>query len=720
VLGPLTLAGQSRTAVFVHPPASCVYALDAPFAGRCRIAVGLLPEAAQGHPAGITVSITAARASGPGRTVRRRLTPAMAGRWMPVALPFPAPRGEGDHRLQLTVTTAVADGGTSAWAWTVTSTPEIDRPRTLTEVLTAARVMVDTARRDGWRRALRQVARGPRHDRDDVDYAAWLRRQPAEDDAATQRAAQRLWPDRPLVSVITPVFNTRPDWLRACYQSLVDQSYATWQWCVCDDASGDPETVAALAELAADPRVRVTRLDANGGISRASNAALGLATGDLIVLLDHDDALTPDALHHIVQAFVSGAALELLYSDEDKLEIDGSRTEPYFKPDWSPELFLSTMYACHATAARRTLVARAGGFREGFEGAQDYDLWLRMIELSPRVHHIRRVLYHWRKVPGSTSAAQEAKPWASDAGQRALASAVARRGLSAAVEPGATAGRYRIRHTPPPDLTSILIPTYGAATATAAHTRVVVTMLRSLSATLAGRAVELICATDDGTLPAEVRAAATAGPVITVAAPGPFNFSARVNAAAARASGRFLLILNDDIEALEPGWLDALMEYAQQPEIGAVGARLEFPDGRLQHTGLLLGVRGIAAHAFHEAPGDTPGYFGSVISPRNVSAVTAACLATRREVFTQLGGFDEQLPVDFNDVDYCLKAQAAGLRVVYTPYARLRHHEGASLGGRRPGADAQTRMQDRWGARLRDDPFYHPALSRDAVNYVLR
>lgn len=717
-LGGITLGGESLGALFQHPPASCRYELEAPFAGRCSVRIGLLPEAIQAHPGGLVFTLTACRSAGSARVVRTRLTPTQANAWHALDVAFPAP-GHHDSRLTITVETAIAAGATSAWAWAVTTPPEISRPRTLHELTGAVRTGRDLAKSVGWRRALRQLWHGPRGEDDTISYPSWLQQQPPESDPDAERATQATWPTHPLISVITPAFNTRPDWLQACYQSLCDQTYPHWQWCICDDASPDPASQAAFRTLRDDPRVRTTRLPVNGGISAASNAALALATGELVVLLDHDDALPPSALHHIADAFVADPTLELLYSDEDKLEIDGTRTDPYLKPDWSPELFLSTMYTCHATAATRDLVERAGGFRQGFEGAQDYDLWLRMVDLTTRVHHVPRVLYHWRKVDGSTAATQEAKPWANDAGRRALESCLERRGLAARVSPGATAGRYRIEWPVPDALTSIVIPTYGADQASPRHQALVARMVRSVRETTAARATEYILVTDDGTVPPLVGRELEGLSVQVVAVPGPFNFSRRINAGAARATGTMLLLANDDLEATHEGWLDALLEYAQQPEIGAVGARLDFTDGRLQHAGLVLGVRGIAAHAFHEAPSHTTGYFGNVISPRNVAAVTAACMATRRDVFERVQGFDEQLPIDFNDVDYCLKLQAIGLRVVYTPYARLHHHEGASLGTRRPSTDAQALMRERWASQIERDPYYHPRLSRAAVDFRL-
>ncbi len=622
--------------------------------------------------------------------------------------------------MHVTLDVAITHGGTSAWAWIASGPPVIERARHLSEWMAGARTIRDRARSVGWRTALRQATRPPSLTGSTVAYPPWAARHaPTEARLNAERLEAATWTPPPRVSLVTPAFNTQPDWLRECYASLVAQSFPHWQWCVADDASTHPETTAALAELSSDPRVVVTRLPTNVGISAASNAALASATGDIIVLLDHDDTLPPQALFAVVSTFRAHPEVELLYSDEDKREIDGIPSDPYFKPDWSPELFLSTMYTCHLTAVRRALIERVGGFRTGFDGAQDYDLWLRMTEVTPTVHHIPEVLYHWRKVPGSTATSQSAKPTATDAGLRAVASAIARRGIAATVEPGRRPGHYRVRYRHPDSLTSVLMPTYGAAVATPAHVSRVVQAVTSMCATTRPGQIEFIFATDDGTVPEAVRVAAGTTPVTVVAVPGPFNFSARINAGARAASGPVLLLANDDLDATDPDWLDALREYALLPDVGAVGPRLDLPDGRVQHAGLLLGVRGIAAHAFHHAAPATEGYFGSLISPRNMSAVSGACLMTRADVFARVGGMDLRLPVDFNDVDYCLRVQATGLRVVFTPFARLVHHESASLGSRVPGADAVQVMQDRWQSVCDRDPYYNRNLSKDAVDYRL-
>lgn len=722
-LGQVSLSGQTHDAWFCHPPAALIDRLPARAGGVLRVPVALLPEARDAHPAGIQITVTLSRVhSGRAATATAHLRPGQAGHWIELPCRLPVFDAGDDDHITMRVQSTLADGANSAWAWAIVGAPLHDIPRPARELAAIGRTLLVRGRHEGWasvwRSARTRLQMAPA-----VSYAAWaLKNDPDASALAHQRAASRTWPSRPLVSVITPAYNTRPEWLRACHDSLRRQTYDRWEWCVCDDASPDPDVATTLAELSASPdaRMHVVRRATNGGISLASNDALALATGDIVVLLDHDDALTPWALWDVVSAFNADPDLRLLYSDEDKLDPQGARCDPYFKPDWSPELLLATNYACHLTAARRDLIAEVGGFRPGFEGAQDYDLWLRMTEVARHVHHIPKVLYHWRMVPGSTAAAQTEKPWATDAGRRALASAVERRGWQATVEPGATDGRYRVRMRASKTPVSILLPTYGSARCPQGHAAVAARAVASMRETTPDHPLEFIVATDDGSVPAAVARALAGVPHTMTAVPGAFNFSARINAAARTAHHAVLLIANDDLDARDAGWLEALLDYAERPEIGAAGPRLDLPDGRIQHAGLTLGVCGIAAHAWHHAPAGQQGYFGNVISPRNVSAVTGACLMTRAAVFADVGGFDEAFPRDFNDVDYCLKVQQRGLRVVYTPYARLRHHESESIGLRAPADREQALMRARWGQVIERDPFYHPNLSRDHIDFRLR
>ncbi len=465
-----------------------------------------------------------------------------------------------------------------------------------------------------------------------------------------------------------------------------------------------------------------------------------------MALLDHDDELRPEALAEVVRHFNARPDADVFYSDEDKLDMSGTRCDPYFKPDWSPEHFESCMYTCHFMVIRRSVVDEVGGFRTGYEGAQDYDLLLRIIDRpgdrpgdrpdretpsratrgrETMVHHIPRILYHWRKLPESTASAGLAKPWALDAGRLALEDHVRRTALDADVLPGGAPGvfrvRRRIRGTP---LVSLIIPTAGRPRTAGGKTiDLLAQAIRSVVDKTAYEHVELVLVLSGdqttGTLPetTERALAGTRHRVVRLERLGLFNFSASINAGAAAAGGEHLLLFNDDLEVISPEWLSAMLEYSQDPDVGAVGPKLLYPDGRLQHVGIVLGVAGVAAHAFHQHSGVSPGYGGSAMMVRNYSAVTGACLMTRTAVFQEVGGFDERLPTDFNDVDYCLRLRSAGYRVVYTPWAQLYHHESASFGVRQHDLGELSEMRRRWAAVIDNDPYYNPHLTRDFPDY---
>jgi GT2 family glycosyltransferase len=580
------------------------------------------------------------------------------------------------------------------------------------------RTLVNTWRRlrsEGASAVLGRIQDAPNAERQDEAFRAWVARHTlsaADLGRLHEEAAALPW--RPLISVVTPVFNTDPVYLRACIESVRAQVYDHWELCLCDDASTRDKTRAVLREYD-DPRIKVRLLATNVHISAASNAALELATGEFVALLDHDDELTPDALFHVVRLLAEHRDADLIYSDEDKLSEAGDRCDPYFKPDWSPEHFLSTMYTCHLMVVRRSLLAEIGGFRTGYEGAQDYDVVLRVMERTARIHHLPRILYHWRKIPGSAASVNDAKPWALDSGRKALEDYVRRTGAGADVCPGCAPGVFRIRYPIAGDpLVSMLIPTRGSG-------ELAVRCLRSIGEQTAWKRFEIVVAAD-GPISKEMRDVLKDLPakVIDYRRSGGFNFAHQINAAAREARGDHLLLLNDDVEAVEEEWLSALVEYSQQPGIGAVGAKLTYPDGRLQHVGIVLGVCGIAAHAFHQHPATTAGYSSSALRPGNFSAVSAACLMTRRAVFDEVGGMDEGFAVDFNDVDYCLRVRRAGYRIVFTPYARLVHHESASTGYRAASAAECARMREIWGPEIDRDPYYNPNLTRHFPDYRLR
>jgi len=548
-----------------------------------------------------------------------------------------------------------------------------------------------------------------------ASYASWCERHTPDAAVLEAMAADASrFAFQPLISVVIPVWNTEPRWLEAAVESVRRQVYTRWEVCIADDASDLPATIDALRRLQNDPRIKITRLDRNSGISAASNAALTTASGEFIALLDHDDELTPDALFRMVRLVNDNLDADLIYSDEDKLDLQGRRCDPFFKPDWSPELLHSYMYTCHLTMLRKAIVDRVGGFRVGYEGAQDYDLTLRVARETTRIHHVPHILYHWRKVPGSAAAVVDAKPWALDKARKALEDDVAARGFDAVVAKGAAPGLFRVKfNIEDRPLVTIVVPTDDRSRSLGGRSvPLLPNCLRSIVEKTGYTNYEILVV-DNGTMSPATEDFLRSVPHrrVTYRSEGAFNFAKKLNFAVRHANGSQLLLLNDDVEVVDREWLTALLEHSQRPEIGAVGAKLLFPDGRLQHAGLLIGVCGIAAHAFHTQPGESPGYGNSALVVRNYSAVTGACMMTRRDVFEKVGGFNERLPIDFNDVDYCMRVGAAGLRVVYTPYAQLVHLEAGTIDRSTQDAREADEMRRTWGQALERDPYYNPNLT---------
>lgn len=723
-VGAVAVRHVRRDALLCVPDASVEYRVTAPARARFVTFVAILPDAWRTAPGPVTFSI-AVEAPSHSWQERRELTIDPGSRhtdrrWHRLAIALPSNTSAStDVVIRLTTRAAAAHAVPALFG-----DPRLVWRRPAPEVRRSIASFARQLRAGGLPGARGLIQRAGSAEHDTKAYARWIaaRDRTPEDLRALQADVAAL-PHQPLISIITPVYNTDPKWLRACVESVRAQVYPRWELCLCDDASTSRATVAALAAFESDPRIRFTRLTTNSGISTASNAALATARGEFVALLDHDDELTPDALAEIVRFINARPDADVIYSDEDKLDLAGQRCEPCFKPDWSPEHFLHRMYTCHFTVVRRSLVTEVGGFRTGYEGAQDYDLMLRLAERTDRIAHLPRVLYHWRKLPQSTASAGQAKPWAQDAGKRALDDCVRRRGLDAEVVPGGAPGLFRIRRRiAGAPLVSIVIPTAGRCRdVRGTPTDLLARAVRSIVERTGWPEYEFVIVADEaGLQPSSLRALEGARHrVIAMEAHAPFNFSRKINAGVAASNGSHVLLFNDDVEAIERDWMTAMLEYSQDQGIGAVGAKLQYPDGRLQHAGIVLGVLGIAAHAYHQHPGATEGYFGSVIGPRNVSAVTGACLMSRREVFDRVGGFDEAFPVDFNDVDYCLRVRRAGYRIVYTPYARLVHHESASVGPRTPDAAAVAAMRARWQDTIEDDPYYNPNLTRDAADYRL-
>jgi len=527
------------------------------------------------------------------------------------------------------------------------------------------------------------------------------------------------WAVRPLVSVLMPTYNSPLAFLKEAIESVQAQVYPHWELCIADDASPRAEVRAFLREAAKnDPRIVLTERTDNGHISASSNTALASAKGEWVALLDHDDRLHPLALLRVVEALQSHEDANLVYSDEDKITEDGVRYEPYFKGEYNRELMWAHNMVSHLGCYRRQLLQDIGGFRTGFEGSQDYDLALRVIEHSrpDQIVHVAAVLYHWRAIAGSTALASDQKPYAELASRKALQEHLDRMGIAASVEAAPeipSMNRVRLQLPSPLPLVSILIPTRDR-----------IELLRTCIDSLRGRStyphIEIIVI-DNGSCEAESLQyfdALRAQGVQVVRDDSPFNYAALNNRAARLAQGEFICLMNNDIEIITPDWLEEMLSFAALPGMGAVGTRLWYPDNQgLQHGGVIIGLCGVAGHAHSRLPRGQVGYFGRIALHHRLLAVTAACLLIRKSHFMAVHGLDEQLAVAFNDVDLCLRLHKAGYACVYTPFAEMVHHESASRGDDLTGARRErfvsevTFMQERWQDRLLSDPFYSPNLS---------
>jgi O-antigen biosynthesis protein len=549
-----------------------------------------------------------------------------------------------------------------------------------------------------------------------TQFKRWLQQHELRSaDIERMRAELKSFTYLPLISIVIPVYNPEEVWLRKAIASVREQIYPNWEICIANDASTQSHIMPILdAYTASDPRIRVKHLSNRIGITGASGEALAMARGEFVGLLDHDDELTPDALWEVTSRLNRIPEIDLLYSDEDKLTGDGARVEPFFKPDWSPDLLLSMNYITHFAVYRRSLLQAIGGFRPGYEGAQDYDLLLRFTEKTDRIAHIPKILYHWRMSFSSAAGSAGAKLYASESGRRAIKDALKRRGHNASVEvlsPGRYRARFEIHKSP---LVSIIIPTKDQA-------RLLQQCVASIEAKTSYHPYEIIIVDNNSTEPEMLHCLGALSERHRVLRyPQSFNFSAINNFAVGQAEGEHLLFLNDDTQVIGGDWLAALVEQAQRPEVGAIGAKLLYPDNRIQHAGVIVGIFGGAGHAFRKLPNNRTSYFDLADLTRNCSAVTAACMMVPRKVFSRVGGFDEELKVVYNDVDLCLRIRKQGYLVLYTPFAVLYHFESATRGRLRPTKEEEL-FNRRWGDAIRlRDPYYNPSLTLTREDWSLK
>jgi GT2 family glycosyltransferase len=522
----------------------------------------------------------------------------------------------------------------------------------------------------------------------------------------------------PRFSILTPVYETPAAVLAQTLKSVRRQRFGDWELCLVDDASAAPHVAEMLAAAAAaDPRIRLQRRQRNGGIVAASNDALAMARGEFVALLDHDDKLHPDALAEVERALAREPEADYAYTDEDKLVGPGVHLNPFLKPDWSPERLRTQMYTCHLSVLRRSLAEEVGGFDPEFQGSQDWDLVLKATERARAVVHVPRVLYHWRvSATSAASGGAAAKPWAFEAGARAVQAHCERIGLQARVERDpALTGVYhlqpQLRDEP---LVSIVIPTACRLREVRYRQQVLVAnCVRSIRERSSYGNYEIVCVLDAGA-PAEAVAELRelGGERLRIVDyEEPFNFSKKINLGAAHSEGEHLLLLNDDIEVATPDWIERMVMYSSLPEVGAVGGRLLLEDGRVQHAGVRF-YRGLPDHPHHGYAGDYAGYAYELAVARNPLAVTGACLMTRRRLFEQAGGLSTDFPVNYNDVDYCLKLRLAGKRVVYDPDLVMLHFESSSRSSSVEKWEERL-LKERWLPLTAVDPDSHPGLRRE-------
>ena len=526
-------------------------------------------------------------------------------------------------------------------------------------------------------------------------------------------------------SILTPVFDPPEDVLRACIDSVLKQDYPHFELCLVDDASPSSHVRVVLEEASRrDSRVRILHRNENGGIVAASNDALSMATGDFVALLDHDDLLELNALGAINHHLELGGAddVDYLYTDEDQLTPQATLINTFFKPDWSPERFRSQMYTCHLSVLRRLLALEVGGFRPEFNGSQDYDLVLRVTERARRIVHVPEVLYHWRILPTSTANNAEAKPYAYDAGLRAVQSHCERIGLEADVIKLALPGTHRVRRRirAEPKI-SIVMPTGGTRRRVWGRNRVlVVDAIRSILNKSSYTNLEFVIVVDKTTETSVItELQSLLGPKLNlVEFKERFHFSRKTNLGAAHATGDYLLLMNDDMEVISEDWLEEMLGLAQDSGVGMVGCKLLFSDGTIQHAGHVYGDSR-PHHTFFRFPANEPGPSCMLQITRECSGVTAACALIPARVWHEVGGMTEELPNNFNDVDLSLKIRHLGYRIIWTPHAQLHHFESMSRDTTVTLPEIRF-IQTRWDEQLRVDPYGSPALDPERYDWVAR
>lgn len=544
------------------------------------------------------------------------------------------------------------------------------------------------------------------------EYNKWLKEQPIITN-------HQKFSYNPLISVVIPVYNVSKKYLSECIESVLTQSYQKFEICLADDCSTNEETKATLKEYEKNDKIKIVYREKNGHISASSNSAIEIASGEFIALLDNDDIIDKDALYYIVEALNKDSKLDLIYTDEDKLNENGVYCSPHFKPDFSPDTLMSVNYICHFSVVRKSLIDEIGGFRSEYNGAQDHDLFLRISEKTNRIGHVPKILYHWREIPGSTASSLKSKDYAYDAGKRAIEDALNRRNLKGIVHLEKSVNLYYVEYQLDKEpLVSIIIPTKDKAS-------VLKTCLDSIYERTTYKNYEIIVIDNNSEqqetfdLLEEYKSKYKNFKVLRLECP--FNYSYINNEGVKVAKGEYILLLNNDIEIIQPDWLTKMMGYASLNHVGCVGAQLLYPKNRLiQHSGVVTGCCGIAVHVFNFQPSDSSnsGYVGRLAIPYNYSCVTGACLLVKKSKFEEVKGLDEKLKVALNDVDFCVKLIDKGYFNVLLPQVKLIHYESLSRGSDNTVENKTRYMSEinyileKWKDKIIYDKFYNINLSR--------
>ena len=560
---------------------------------------------------------------------------------------------------------------------------------------------------------------------EEVPYGPWFEKHKVSREQLEKQRG-RKWERMPLLSIVVPAYRTPEEFLAQMIDSLLAQSYERWELCIANGSPKDEGMQKVLREYTGkDSRIRVKDLEENLGIAENTNAALAMASGEFVGLLDHDDLLAPNALYEVADRILTDDQTDVLYTDEDKVTTDlKEHFQPHFKPDFSIDLLRSNNYICHFFVVRRSLLEKAGGFRRDFDGAQDYDFIFRCTEAARKIVHIPEVLYHWRTHRESTADNPVSKMYAFDAGKRAIESHLKRCREQGVVSHTKDLGFYRVDYPVQGNpLVSVIIPSKD-------HSDMLMRCVNSIKEKTKWKNYEIIIAENNSVQKEtfDCYQKLQEDPRIRVITwEREFNYSAINNFAVREARGEYLLFLNNDVEVISEGWMTFMLGNCQRREVGIVGAKLYYPDDTIQHAGTIIGIGGIAGHAFLNMPRSRTGYLHKASIQLNLSAVTAACMMMKRSVFENLQGFEERLGVAFNDVDLCLRTVQAGYLVVYLPWAQLYHYESRSRGAedneekiRRFQSEIEF-MRTRWISLLKSgDPYYNKNLTLSKWNYSLR